>query len=54
MLLGVSDRCVFRMASGVNGVRTSGVSVVGGFLMVPRLVMLGRFPVMPGSVGVMF
>jgi hypothetical protein len=54
MLLGVSDRCPFRMSSGVNGVRTSGVSVVGGFLMVPRLVMLSRFPVMPGSVGVMF
>jgi hypothetical protein len=54
MLLGVSDCCLFRMSSGVNGVRTSGVSVVGGLLMMPRLVMLSRFPVMPGSVCVMF
>ena len=54
VLLGVSDRCLFRMSSGVNGVSTSGVSVVGGFLMMPRLVMLSRFPVMPGSMGVMF
>ena|SRR6516162_65812 len=53
MLLGLSDRCLFRMSSRVNGVRASGVSVVGGFLMMPRLVMLSRFP-MAGSMGVMF
>ena len=35
MLLGLSDRCLFRMSSRVNGVRASGVSVVGGFLMMP-------------------
>jgi hypothetical protein len=50
MLLGVSDGCLFRMPSGVNGVRSSGVSVVGSLLMVARLVMLSRFPMMPGSV----
>ena len=54
MLLGVSDGCLFRMPSGVNGVRSSGVSVMGGLLMMPGLVMLSRFPVMPGSVRVMF
>ena len=54
MLLGVSDRCVFRMFSGVNGVRSSGVSVVSSLLMMPRLVMLSRFPMMPGSMCVLF
>ena len=54
MLLGVSDRCLFRMSSGVNGVRSSGVSVMGGLLMMSGLVMLSRFPVMPGSVRKMF
>lgn len=46
----MSDRRLFRMSSGVNGVRTSAVSVMGSFLMMPRLVMLSRFPMMPGSV----
>ena len=50
MLLGVSDGCLFRMPSGVNGMRSSRVSVVGSLLMMPCLVMLGRFPMMPGSV----
>jgi hypothetical protein len=50
MLLGVSDGCLFRMSSGVNGVRSSGVSVVGSLLMMARVVMLSRFPMMPGSV----
>jgi hypothetical protein len=54
MLLRVSDRCLFRMSSGVNGVRSSGVSVMGGLLMMSGLVMLSRFPVMPGSVREMF
>ena len=34
-----------RMFSGVNGVRSSGVSVMGGLLMMFGLVMLSRFPV---------
>ena len=50
MLLGVSDGCLFRMPSGVNGVRSSRVSVVRSLLMMARLVMLSRFPMMPGSV----
>jgi hypothetical protein len=50
MLLGVSDGCLFRMPSGVNGVRSSRVSAVGGVLMMAHLVMLSRFPMMPGSV----
>jgi hypothetical protein len=54
MLLRVRDRCLFRMPSGVNGVRSSGVSVMGGLLMMSGLVMLSRFPVMPGSVREMF
>jgi hypothetical protein len=50
MLLGVSDGCLFRVPSGVNGVRSSRVSVVGSLLVMARLVMLSRFAMMPGSV----
>ena len=50
MLLGVSDGCLFRMPSCVNGVRSSRVSVVRSLLMMARFVMLSRFPMMPGSV----
>jgi hypothetical protein len=54
MFLGVSDCCLFRMPSGVYRVRSGGVSMVRGLLMMPRLVMLGRFPMMAGGVCVMF
>jgi len=54
MLLGVSDCCLFRMPSGVNGVCSGSVSMVGGLLMMPRIVVLCRFLVMPRSVCVMF
>ena len=47
-------RRLFRMFSGVNGVRSSGVSVMGGLLMMFGLVMLSRFPVIPGSMRKMF
>ena len=50
MLLGVSDGCLFRIPPCVNGVRSSRVSVVCSLLMMARLVMLSRFPMMPGSV----
>jgi hypothetical protein len=54
MLLGVSDRCFFRMPSRVNGMCSGGVSMVGGFLMMPCIVVLCRFLVMPCGVRVMF
>ena len=54
VLLGVSDRCPFRMPSGVNGVCSGRVSMVGGLLVMPRIVVLCRFLVMPCSVCVMF
>ena len=54
MLLGVRNRCLFRMPSGVNGVCSAGVSMVGGLLMMPRIVVLCRFLVMSCSVCVMF
>ena len=54
MLLGVNDRCLFRMPSGVNGVCSGRVSMVGSLLMMPRIVVLCRFLVMPRGVCVMF
>jgi len=54
VLLRVSDRCLFRMPSGVKGVCSGGVSMVGGLLMMPRIVVLCGFLVMPCGVCVMF
>jgi hypothetical protein len=54
VLFGVSDRRLFRVPSGVDGVCSGGMSMVGSLLMMPRIVVLCRFVVMPCGVCVMF
>jgi hypothetical protein len=54
VLLGVSDRCLFRVPSGVDGVCSGGVSMVGSLLMMPHIVVLCRFVMMPCGMCVMF
>ena len=54
MFLGVSLPCLFGMISGVNGMSSCRMSMMGGFLVLPTVVMLGRLAVMPGGVRMMF
>lgn len=54
VFFGVGLCCFFRVMPTMNRVRPSRVSMVRRFLMVPRLVMLGRFKVVPSGVSMMF
>jgi hypothetical protein len=54
VLLGVSLRCLFSVAFGVNPVGSRCMCMVCRFLVKSGLVMLGRFPMVPGGVRVVF
>jgi hypothetical protein len=54
VILGVSLHGLFFVIAGVGGVPPSRVSMVGGLLMTPGLMMLGRFAVVTSSMCVMF
>ena len=53
MFLGVGLPCLFRVVSGMNGMPTGCMSMMGRFLVLPALVMLGRFTVMSGGMCMM-
>jgi hypothetical protein len=54
VFLGVSFPRFLRMLSGMNGMPSRRVSMMGGFFMLPAVVMLGRFAVMAGGIRMMF
>jgi hypothetical protein len=54
VLLGVSLCCLFSVPSGVKLVGSRCVCMVGGLFVKSGLVMLGRFPMVPGGVRGMF
>jgi hypothetical protein len=54
MLLGVGLSCLLRVVPGVNSVSASSVSMMGCLLMLPTVMMLGRFTVMAGCMRVVF
>jgi hypothetical protein len=54
VLLAVSLGCFFSVPSGVNRVRPGCVSMVCRLLVIPSLVMLGRFRVVLGDLRAMF
>lgn len=54
MLLSVGLSCLFRVLPGVNSVSARSVSMMGCLLMLPTVMMLGRFTVMAGSMRVVF
>jgi hypothetical protein len=53
VLLGVSLSRFLSVVSGVDGVSPGGVSMMCRFLVLPTVVMLSRFPVMAGGMGMM-
>jgi hypothetical protein len=52
MLLAMSLRCILGVLPRTNGVGPGGMSMVGGFFVVSRLVMLCRFAVVTACVPV--
>jgi hypothetical protein len=54
VFLGVSLGCLFTMIAGVSCMSSRRVCVVCALLMVSGVIVLGRFTVMVGSVGMMF
>jgi hypothetical protein len=49
VLVDVRLRCLFRMASGMNGVAGRRVGVVGRLFVMPGIVMLGGFRMVTGG-----
>jgi hypothetical protein len=54
MLLGVGFAGFFSMISGVVRVTSRRMSMMGGFFMLPSLMVLGRFAMMTGGMRMMF